>query len=354
MTLPADTTPDGPGPHRSGPAPGPPPGPPPSTLFPPALPVLATSRDAPDRRAWAAELPVLVERLRERWQLRLGAPYHGGSCAWAAPAWLADGTRAVLKVTWPHPEAREEGTALRLCDGRGAVRLHAADAELFALLIERCEPGTRLDRTDRLPADERLVRAASVLRRCQEADPDAATAAGVPRLAGVAARWADLADERADRAWPAAVDTGLFRLGSALLRELPRSAPGTVLLHGDFNPGNVLAATREPWLAIDPKPMTGDPAYDPWPLIEQTDDPFGRADPRAVLRRRTALVADRLGLDADRLCAWAVARQVEFALWTTAQAPNPDRARQQDPDPHTPALLSLLHRAGLLADLAGL
>ncbi|WP_369209180.1 hypothetical protein [Streptomyces sp. PU-14G] len=64
-------------------------------------------------RAWLAGLPALVEKMRARWQLRLHAvPFHGGSCSWVAPAERADGSRTVLKLTWPHPEARTEGTAL--------------------------------------------------------------------------------------------------------------------------------------------------------------------------------------------------------------------------------------------------
>lgn len=62
--------------------------------------------------------------------------------------------------------------------------------------------------------------------------------------------------------------------------------------------------------------MTGDPAYDPWPLLTQIDDPFEHPDPRPVLRERYALVAEVLGEDPARLFAWSVARGVESALWS--------------------------------------
>ena len=114
---------------------------------------------------------------------------------------------------------------------------------------------------------------------------------------------------------PHGVDTGLFLLGAGLLRELPCADGRKTVLHGDFNPGNLLSAEREPWLAIDTKPMYGDPAFDPWPLIQQTGDPFGHPDPRRVLARRTALVADATGTDVARLRAWAVARLVDFLLY---------------------------------------
>ncbi|WP_432070396.1 aminoglycoside phosphotransferase family protein [Streptomyces sp. AA1529] len=311
-------------------------------LFPPTLPVLTMMGRTADGRGWLARLPALVEQLRERWQLRLAAPFHGGSCSWAAPAELPDGTRAVLKLTWPHPEARSEGAALRLWDGRGAVRVLAQDAAAFALLLERVEPGVELGCARHLPAEERLLAAADVLRELWAADPAAATASGMGRVADTAAHWAEVAERQAARSWPPALDAGLFRLAARLLRELPRSARREVVVHGDFNPGNLLSARRSPWLAIDAKPMTGDPAFDPWPLLEQVDDPFAHSDPHRVLRHRTALLAEALGEDADRIRAWSVARHVEYVLWSV------------DEDENLENSITLLRQARILADLAGL
>jgi len=98
-------------------------------------------------------------------------------------------------------------------------------------------------------------------------------------------------------------------------------------VHGDLNPGNILAAGGSRWLAIDPKPMCGDPAYDLWPLLGQVDDPFGRPEPVAVLRERVALLADLLDLDADRIAAWAFARCTESALWVWDQLGDEPGAR---------------------------
>ncbi|MFJ4849976.1 aminoglycoside phosphotransferase family protein [Streptomyces sp. NPDC088733] len=303
-----------------------------------SLPLVRNVSGLPGGQRWLARLPDLVGEMCERWALRLGRSYDGGSCSWAAEAWLPDGTPAVLKVGWPHPEAEGDAAALRLWDGRGAVRVHRHDARRHALLLERCTPGAGLGAADGLTAEERLLTGAGVLAELW----GAATAVdgGFDRLADVTAGWAGLVEERMERHRPP-FDPGLVALGVRLLRELPGSASREVVVHGDFNPGNVLAATRRPWLAIDPKPMAGDPAYDPWPLLEQIDDPFAHPAPGRVLAGRFALVADALGEDVARLEAWAVARRVETALWLTEHGQVGDAA-------------GVLREARTVADLAGL
>ena len=100
------------------------------------------------------------------------------------------------------------------------------------------------------------------------------------------------------------------------LRDLPRTATKRVVLHHDFHPGNVLAAQRQAWLAIDPKPQVGDPAFDPLQLILQTSDPLDDDDPEATIRYRLERVSERLAVDPERVRAWGVARCVEWALYS--------------------------------------
>ncbi|PJE93721.1 hydroxyurea phosphotransferase [Streptomyces carminius] len=309
-------------------------------LVPPALPVVRTVSGYPGGRAWLDRLPGLIGELTARWELTPGRPFAGGSCSWVAPVRRADGSPAVLKIGWPHREAAGEGEALRLWDGRGAVRLYEHDPERYALLLERCEPGTELGDADELPAEERLALGARALRGLWEA-PVPPGSAGLERVADVTAAWAGTAEERMARLSPPGFDPALVALGVRLLRELPATAGREVVVHGDFNPGNLLAAGRG-WLAIDAKPMVGDPLYDPWPLVEQIDDPFARPGPRPVVAARCALVADVLGADVARLQAWAVARRVESALWAVD--------RRGDPG----AGAAIMREARILADLAGL
>jgi len=271
------------------------------------LVIPAILHDGPGRtpagRAWISRLPALVDRAAARWDLTLGAPFTSGASSWCAPVLRADGSPAVLKISFPHPEARDEAAALRVWHGRGAPALLDAHTDDWALLLERVAPGTTLAVSPGTARD-RLESAVAVARTLWAVPevPD------VPRMAEVCARWADVLEERAGRY---DADPALVRHAAELLRTLPGA--GGSLVHGDLNPGNLLDAGDGRWLAIDPKPMRGDPAYDLWPLLEQVDDPFAHADPVHVLRGRVGIVAG--DLDPDRVAAWAFARCTESAFW---------------------------------------
>jgi streptomycin 6-kinase len=276
------------------------------------LPVVEEQSRHADGRRWLAQLPSLLDVAVHRWDLDLGDPFRSGSAAWAAPVVRrSDGLDAVLKVTLPHREARHEGAGLRHWDGDGAVTLIDEDEETFTLLIERCRPGDQIN-DDPASTEDRLASAAEVLKRLW-ARP-VGSAAPFETVADVCREWATGVRQRmADLGPP--LDPALVELGATLLETLPPTANRSVLVHGDFNPTNILSAEREPWLAIDPKPMIGDPCYDVVPLVAQLGEPSdGRPRPDA-LRRHFALVSEIVDESPERMCAWAAARSVEAALW---------------------------------------
>ena len=252
-------------------------------FVPPLVAHSAAHSGNPVGPAWLRDLPARVARLAARWELDLEPPYvPGGVTSYVAPARRADGSAAVLKVVLPHREARDEADALRTWAGDGAVLLVDDAPEEHALLLERCVPGTPLaDLDDR---DAILDIGADVLARLWRApapdepfEPLEAVTDWFAEL--VAARQVEFGRPLPDRL----VDEALVAL-----RELPRTATARVVLHHDFHPGNVLAAHRQPWLAIDPKPQVGDPAFDPLQLILQTSDPLDDDDPAATIRYRLA------------------------------------------------------------------
>jgi len=257
--------------------------------------VAANCRKTPERAAWLDRLPKTLATIGRRWSLRVGAPFDNEevSCAWVAPVALSDGTSAVLKLGMPHMEAEHEVHGLRFWDGDPTVRLLDADADLGAMLLERCQPGTPLRA---MPEAEQDLVIAGLLRRLWRS-PSAPHA--FRPLSVLMKYWSDetLADIEQ---WP---DKGLVREGLRLFEELPRTAPTEVLLATDLHAGNVLRSKRKPWLVIDPKPFVGDPAYDSTQHLFNCQERL-RADPEETIRR----FADLLDVDHERVRLWTFAR----------------------------------------------
>jgi streptomycin 6-kinase len=263
---------------------------------------LARAARLEGREDWLATLPAVIAWAAARWSLTVGDPYQpGGHTAWVAPARDRYGHRLALKVAWWHTEAAHEAAGLSAWAGAGTVRLHAAAdlPETTVLLLERCQPGTALSA---VPEPEQDGVVAGLLRRLWAVPFPRGTFRPLRQMCG---EWAaQLEQEAAAGQVPAG--PGLVRAAVTLFRELPATAGRSVLLCTDLHAGNVLAAEREPWLAIDPKPYAGDPAYD---ALQHMLNCPGRlaADPAGFARRMAGL----LGIGHDRLLLWLFARCVQ-------------------------------------------
>ena len=262
--------------------------------------VAATARDG--RGDWLSTLPETVRRLERLWGLTVAVPFQpGGRTAWVAPARDTGGTERVVKVGWRHTEAAHEADGLLEWGGDGAVLLYAVEEwdETVALLLERCEPGTTLACR---PETEQDAVIAGLLRRLWR---HPSPGHRFRSLAVMCDQWADAFEEDVARG-RLGLDAGLARAGIALLRELPRTSAQSALLCTDLHAENVLAAGREPWLVIDPKPYVGDPCYDVVQHMLNCEERL-RADPGGLARR----LADLAGIDGDRVLLWLFARCVQ-------------------------------------------
>ncbi|PWI43601.1 aminoglycoside phosphotransferase family protein [Streptomyces sp. ICBB 8177] len=257
-------------------------------------------------REWLAALPGLAQEYLEHWRLtpeRVQQP--GGNISMVVLVRDEDGTPAALKLGMVTEETREEHAALAHWDGRGAVRLLRADPERGVMLLERLGGDVSLRS---LPEAKAMLEAAEVVRRLWVPPP-----AG-HAFTSLADHTAALAEALASRRTPqleALVDEAL-----ALRERLVADAPEPVLLHGDFHQGNVLSGSRVPWLAIDPKPLVGEPAYDlAWLVRDRLETLAASPAAQAAARRRVNRLADALDLDRDRLRGWAFFRAVAAGAW---------------------------------------
>ncbi|MFC9888989.1 aminoglycoside phosphotransferase family protein [Streptomyces pilosus] len=255
-------------------------------------------------RAFVAALPGLAAAFLDRWDLRVtGAPMHGVS-ALVLPVDRVDGTPAVLKLQIRDHESEGEPTALRLWNGDGAVRLLDHDEPTGTMLLERLDSARML--AHQPDVHEGVLVVARLLARLH----------ATPAPPGMR-HLRDIAPAMLDRT-PAALaripDPAVRRLVAdcaAAVREVA-GEPGDRLLHWDLHDENVLAADRAPWLAIDPKPLAGDPGFDLWPALANNFDPDD------VLWRFDAMT-EVLALDRDRARAWTYGRVLQNCLWETEE-----------------------------------
>ncbi|MER7839413.1 aminoglycoside phosphotransferase family protein [Streptomyces sp. NPDC096040] len=264
-------------------------------------------------RAFVAALPGRAERFLDGWGLRPDGPSMYGRCALVVPVLrTGDGARAVLKLQDVDEETVGEPVALRAWDGDGAVRLLDSDDETGTLLLERLDAGRSL--ADLPDSREAILVVARLLARLTAAEAPA----GLRHLGDIAKGLL----ERAAVALPRHPDPAERRLltdCAAALREVA-SEPGDRLLHWDLHFENVLASDRAPWLAIDPKPLVGDPGFELFPAL------WNRFDAEEVRPRFDALT-DILGLDRARSRAWTLGRVLQNAVWTIEDARRPGAAQ---------------------------
>ena len=319
-----------------------------------------------DWAAWLAVLPGRVEELLHEWQLvpdpdprgdpdhtaaigrRAGEPvvWHGYTAA-VLPVRTATGAAAVLKVGFDgDEESRHEALALQHWGGRGAVRLLRADPGRRALLLERLR---REDLADHWDVTACEIVGALYGRLHRPAMPQLRT------VTSYVDRWLDaLAAEGPELPLPRRMVAQALSLGRDLVAD-PASTGR--LVHGDLHYGNVL--TRPPeaehgedggdghggedtWVAIDPKPMSGDPHYEPAPMLwNRWDDVLASHDVRGTVRQRFHTLVDTAGLDEHRARDWVVVRSVLNAHWSLQAARGAERALTADERAHVTTCLAV-------------
>ncbi len=276
--------------------------------------VLGMAGRGPDWASWVERLPGRLAALLAEWELTPDGWSMHGYCSIVVPVRTSDGETAVLKVAFDVDEESEhEHLVLRHWGGRGAVRLLRADPHRRAMLLERlhhedltglpdleaCEVVAALYPRLHLPALPQLRTVTSYVERWS------AALATMPRSAPIPRRMVEQA--------------------LSLARDLVADPASTgVIVHGDLHYLNVLAADREPWLVIDPKPMSGDPHFEPAPMLWNRMDELGDAV-RAGVRRRFHTLVDAAGLDEARARDWVIVRMVLNAHWAVEDAQRGER-----------------------------
>jgi streptomycin 6-kinase len=259
----------------------------------------------PTGAAWLDSLPGLLVECEERWQIRIGPPFDL-SFNYVAPATTADREEVVVKLAVPGPEVSSEITALQLYAGEAAVQLLQFDEHRGFLLLERLRPGATLSSITDDVATRIAARIMRELWRPLPADHRFPTVEP----------WAKELDHLRPRfgGGTGPFPQRLVEMAESLFRELIASSDPPVLLHGDLHHFNILSAERRPWIAIDPKGLAGEPAYDVGALLRNPNPQL--CTDVEIQRRRIDVLREELGLDAQRMIGWGVAQTVLSAWWS--------------------------------------
>ncbi|MFF8775155.1 aminoglycoside phosphotransferase family protein [Kitasatospora sp. NPDC015120] len=268
--------------------------------------------------AWLAGLPALVSEQLTRLALTLDRVLDpGGTHSLVAYVHRDDDlTPATLKVSLRTPTNAHEPEALTAWAGRGAVLLLDAHrtATSSVLLLERLHGEIPLRS---LAEPKAMLEATSLLHRLWLPLPPDTPAPGpsLPTTPTLPAEAPALPDEA----------TPLLTEAGETATALTASATERFLLHGDFHHGNVLAADRAPWLAIAPRPLAGERAYDLARLVlDRADTLVGSPGLPGAVRRRLHQLAEALDVDRDRLRGWTLVRAVDLALAALAAGRRPE------------------------------
>jgi streptomycin 6-kinase len=265
--------------------------------------VLGMARRGPDWAAWVDQLPGLVRTLCEEWELRHDGWMMHGYCALVVPVVTAEGRRAMLKVSFPEEESEHEHLALNHWGGRGAVPMLRADPRRRAMLLAALRDASLRDSWDleactvvaglyallHIPAFHQLRSLADTTAASAEA------LAALPRSAPLPRR--------------------LVEQAVSLARDFVAD-PATVgtLIHTDLHYDNVLSSETGEWLAIDPKPLSGDPHHEAAPMLWNRFEEL-EGDVRNGVRRRFHTLIDAAGLGEERARDWVVVRMLTRAAW---------------------------------------
>jgi streptomycin 6-kinase len=264
-------------------------------------------------RHWIAQLPRQVGALCQTWNLVIdGLPMHG-YLGLVVPVVRGD-EPCVLKLSWLDESTTDEALALAVWRGAGAVRLLDAQPALGALLLERLDAHRSLDTVE---ISEAIPIAGRLLRRLAIPAP--------PSF-----RWLGAVAEQLNQSLPVRweqvgrpLPRRLLEQACALARQLGPTSE-QLLVNYDLHYTDVLAGTREPWLAVDPKVVIGDPEYGLaqllWRRLEAIQAQGG-------LDWHFQRLIEAAAVDPERARAWTLVRCVDYWLWGLSVGLTDDPAR---------------------------
>ncbi|MDQ6886085.1 MAG: 3'-kinase [Gemmatimonadota bacterium] len=223
------------------------------------------------------------------------------------------GTPAMLKIA-VEAEERRGADVMIWWAGDGAARVLAYEGD--ALLLERALGSGSLATMARHGRDDeatRIICQVAARLHARSHPPDRLQAQLVPL-----SRWFAQLEPAAARHGGVLVDS------AAVARELLETSTDIIVLHGDLHHGNILDAEDRGWLAIDPKGLLGERAFDFANIFCNPDSDVATAPGR--LAKQVRVVASAANLNRERLLRWVLAYAGLSAAWSLDEDGDPTLA----------------------------
>ena len=262
---------------------------------------------------WLADLPNIVNYLGAKWSLTHITPVSNMSWHYVAFSKQKNQKQVVLKIGCDKEVSQDEYRALHYFNGQGAIALLDYDADHSALLIEQATPGDSLiskhndiENTIRIYADT----INTLLHRSE-----------IPVGFTHVSYWCKAIDRISDLR----INKEYIDLANQLRSFLLSTVHDERVCHGDLHCENVIHY-HEQWLAIDPKGIIGEVAFEAAAFDLLSNDELKNADkiPELILSR-TKLLSDELHIEQARLLYWIFLRTVISAQWFVEDGGDPSK-----------------------------
>ena len=249
---------------------------------------------------WIDDLPKLITQIAETYGLSNLKPVEALSYNYVLTGF--QGSKAViLKLGLDSDGFKREAAALMAFAGSGVVQVFSENTGL--LLLECAVPGVSLKSYFPKNDDEAMNITANVIKRLHKA-PIPSTHA-FPHV----------------KDWLAVLDSDLkipaqpLQKARELRDQLLKTADPDILLHGDLHHDNILKNGND-WVAIDPKGVIGEPAYEVAAFIRNPmPELLTHDDSQKIIRNRITQFSELLELPSQRIIDWCFVQAVLAWVW---------------------------------------
>jgi streptomycin 6-kinase len=276
------------------------------------------SRYGETGQEWLTNLPKLITHLAQKWDLEILEPYENLSYHYVVRVSIKKNNQpAVLKIGLDEKVTQEEIATLTFYNGYGCVKLLAHHSVHSALLLEQLDPGTPLSTLFPKEDSAAVNHAYEVMKQLHISQLGGSHVTKFRHVKDVVGAL--------DTVNPNAIPLSLLNKARECTRRLVQSQTNFALLHGDLHQDNILSGRGSQWVAIDPKGIIGEPAFEMASFIYNPITQLADcAKASELIHHRIVRFSKLSSIREIRIKEWAFARAVLSACWNSEENLSPD------------------------------